>query len=165
VLHPLLTAAAARCCCCPLLLLPAAAAAAAAARCCCCCCCRKKQELVDAVLQPPSSFPRPSFLAADLATTPLDTALLTHTNSSTNTNDSNTKSDSGNGSSGSSSSGKFDPSQPTLFTVEGLVYYLTPSAVQALFGAMLRVAAPGSRVAFDFLHQEVRLGGLLGVVG
>jgi O-methyltransferase involved in polyketide biosynthesis len=51
----------------------------------------------------------------------------------------------------------FDPTQPTLFTVEGLIYYLPTAAVQQLFASLLRVAAPGSRVAFDFLHKQVRL--------
>lgn len=50
----------------------------------------------------------------------------------------------------------FDASQPTLFTVEGLIYYLPQAAVQQLFGSLLQMAAPGSRVAFDFLHQQVR---------
>jgi O-methyltransferase involved in polyketide biosynthesis len=54
------------------------------------------------------------------------------------------------------SSVAFDPNKPTLFTVEGLIYYLPKEAVQGLFAAMVKVAAPGSRVAFDFLHLEVR---------
>jgi O-methyltransferase involved in polyketide biosynthesis len=49
----------------------------------------------------------------------------------------------------------FDPSIPTLLTVEGLIYYLPPQSVSDLFAALLRVAPPGSRVAFDFLHQQV----------
>lgn len=42
-----------------------------------------------------------------------------------------------------------------MFTVEGLIYYLPESAVQQLFGAILKVAAPGSMIAFDFLHKDV----------
>jgi O-methyltransferase involved in polyketide biosynthesis len=40
--------------------------------------------------------------------------------------------------------------------VEGLIYYLPTAAVQQLFASLLHVAAPGSRVAFDFLHKQVR---------
>lgn len=101
------------------------------------CPCRKKQQLVADLLQPEASFPRPTFLAADLASTSLDTVLLAPAPTS-------------------NSGSRFDPAQPTLFTVEGLIYYLPQDAVRGLFEAMLRVAAPGSRVAFDFLHKEVR---------
>jgi O-methyltransferase involved in polyketide biosynthesis len=59
-----------------------------------------------------------------------------------------------NGGSNGGSSSRFDPSQPTLFTVEGLIYYLSEEAVRGLFGAMLKVAAPGSIVDFDSLHKE-----------
>jgi hypothetical protein len=107
--------------------------------CCAVLCCRKKQHLVHELLQPEATFPRPTFLAANLATTPLDAVLLGASSSSIKY-----------------SSVAFDPSKPTLFTVEGLTYYLPTEAVQGLFAAMLKVAAPGSRVAFDFLHQEVR---------
>ena len=36
----------------------------------------------------------------------------------------------------------------------GLIYYLPPPAVAALFGSLARAAAPGSQVMFDYLHQE-----------
>jgi hypothetical protein len=54
----------------------------------------KKQKLVDALL-PASEFPRPAFLAADLAAVPLVDALA--------------------------AAPSFDFAKPTLFTMEGLV--------------------------------------------
>lgn len=104
---------------------------------------RKKQQLVAQLLQPEASYPRPTYIAADLASTPLDTVLQSAT--------------------AAGPQQAFDPCAPTLFTVEGLIYYLPHNAVQALFASMLRVAAPGSRVAFDFLHQEVRGLGVMGL--
>jgi hypothetical protein len=135
-----------------------------------CCPHRKKQGLVQELLQPEASFPRPTFLAADLSTTPLDTVLLNSASSvsSTTTTTNNTVGNNSSSSSTTSPAGsaeaagqtsvkpRFDPTLSTLFTVEGLIYYLPEEAVRELFGAMLRVAAPGSRVAFDFLHKEVR---------
>lgn len=104
--------------------------------------CRKKQQLVNELLQPEATFPRPIFLSADLATKSLDAVLLGTTSSNNSTT--------------AAAAAAFDPSKPTLFTVEGLIYYLPQEAVRQLFAAMLKVAAPGSRVAFDFLHKEVR---------
>lgn len=40
----------------------------------------------------------------------------------------------------------------------GLIYYLPPAAVTALFGAIAELSAPGSRVYFDYLHQEDLMG-------
>jgi hypothetical protein len=102
---------------------------------------------VHELLQPEATFPRPTYLAADLASYSLDSVLMgLHTPSGSN---------GGHAGSNGGSSSRFDPSQPTLFTVEGLIYYLPEEAVKGLFAAMLKVAAPGSRVAFDFLHKEV----------
>eukprot|EP00198_Chlamydomonas_reinhardtii_P010151 XP_001699488.1 predicted protein [Chlamydomonas reinhardtii] len=52
----------------------------------------------------------------------------------------------------------FDPALRTLFTVEGLLYYLPPPAVRRLLGSIREVAAPGSLVAFDYLEQDVFAG-------
>ncbi|GIL48590.1 hypothetical protein Vafri_4651 [Volvox africanus] len=58
----------------------------------------------------------------------------------------------------SSGGGGFNPRDKTLFTVEGLLYYLPPLAVARLLVSIRAVASPGSRVAFDFLHQDVFSG-------
>lgn len=89
------------------------------------------------LLQPESAYPRPTYLPADLSQVSIDQVLMTAAHITTTTNR------------------PFDLQLPTLFTVEGLIYYLPESAVQQLFAAMLKVAAPGSRVAFDFLHKDV----------
>ncbi|KXZ56810.1 hypothetical protein GPECTOR_1g73 [Gonium pectorale] len=52
----------------------------------------------------------------------------------------------------------FNPRVKTLFTVEGLLYYLPPEAVTRLLKSIRSIAAPGSRVAFDFLHADVFSG-------
>ncbi len=52
----------------------------------------------------------------------------------------------------------FEPSQPSLFTVEGLVYYLPEGAVRGLLADIAALGAPGSRVQFDFLHLDCLLG-------
>lgn len=105
--------------------------------------CSKKQKLVDELLQPESAYPRPTYIAADLSTTSIDRVLLQQQSAGNN--------------SSTQGSSNFDPTAPTLFTVEGLIYYLPEVAVQQLFRAILKVAAPGSRVAFDFLHKDVGL--------
>jgi methyltransferase (TIGR00027 family) len=79
-----------------------------------------------------SAAPRPDFVAADLSTTPLATAL--------------------------GRSPRFDAARPTLFTAEGLLYYVPAPAVDALLAAIAAAAAPGSRLAFDFIRQSV-IGG------
>lgn len=53
----------------------------------------------------------------------------------------------------------FDPSQPALFSAQGLVYYLPPEAVQQLLTAVRGLAAPGSRLVFDFMREWPQLGG------
>ncbi|KAL6747756.1 S-adenosyl-L-methionine-dependent methyltransferase [Haematococcus lacustris] len=52
----------------------------------------------------------------------------------------------------------FNPAQPTLFTMEGLIYYLPPSAAQALMGRITQLSAPGSKVVFDFMHATALEG-------
>ncbi|KAG2429495.1 hypothetical protein HXX76_010731 [Chlamydomonas incerta] len=59
---------------------------------------------------------------------------------------------------GGGGGGGFDPTLRTLFTVEGLVYYLPPAAVSRLLASIRSVAAPGSRLAFDYLEQDVFAG-------
>ncbi|GLI66322.1 hypothetical protein VaNZ11_010101, partial [Volvox africanus] len=78
---------------------------------------------------------------AAAATSPKSAA---NTNTNTNSN--------------SSGRGGFNPLDKTLFTVEGLIYYLPPLAVARLLVSLRAVASPGSRVAFDFLHQDVFSG-------
>jgi O-methyltransferase involved in polyketide biosynthesis len=84
---------------------------------------------VERLLQPPEHYPLPHYIAADLSRVPLAEVL--------------------------SSCPLFNPNLPTLFTVEGLVYYLPHAAVQQLVGGIAEVAAPGSVVCFDFLHKWV----------
>jgi hypothetical protein len=182
----------------------------------------KKQELVQQLLQPEASHPRPVFIGADLSRVSLDQALLEPAYASSNAAGApllylqvkrqvspltyltqaytaSVKSCSSHSSAvllhllaaagaaaafdptqptsrsvegftpqavlcstaallaAAGAAAAFDPTQPTLFTVEGLIYYLPTAAVQQLFASLLRVAAPGSRVAFDFLHKQVGL--------
>jgi methyltransferase (TIGR00027 family) len=44
----------------------------------------------------------------------------------------------------------FDPSEPSVFTVEGLTMYLTEAQVVELFQTLCRIGAPGSRLAVNF---------------
>lgn len=101
--------------------------------------CRQKQVLAERVLRPAAEAGPPTaqgrtpaitYLAADLAVQPLSTTLLQH-------------------------AAGFDASAPTLFTLEGLLYYLPQQSVRRLLREILTVAAPGSLVAFDTLHDEV----------
>ena len=46
----------------------------------------------------------------------------------------------------------------TVFTLEGLIYYLPPPAAAALLASARRLASPGSMLAFDFLHADVLEG-------
>eukprot|EP01023_Acetabularia_acetabulum_P037892 TRINITY_DN3618_c0_g1_i1.p1 TRINITY_DN3618_c0_g1~~TRINITY_DN3618_c0_g1_i1.p1 ORF type:complete len:393 (+),score=88.68 TRINITY_DN3618_c0_g1_i1:234-1412(+) len=85
----------------------------------------KKQEMVNKLL-PEERFPRPEYVAADLGKVSLQDALE-----------------------GTS----FDPTQRTLFTIEGLIYYLPEQAVVSMFKGIEQVAAPGSRIFFDFCHK------------
>ncbi len=45
-------------------------------------------------------------------------------------------------------------SRPTLFLAEGLLYYLTPLAVDRMLRCVARNACPGSSIAFDYAIQE-----------
>lgn len=68
-----------------------------------------------------------TYVAADLASTPLDEALK------------------GSG---------FDPTRPAFFAWLGVTYYLERAAVEATFAAIARLAAPGSQLVFDYLEGE-----------
>ncbi|GLI62698.1 hypothetical protein VaNZ11_005374 [Volvox africanus] len=67
---------------------------------------------------------RPVYVAADLSRVPLAEALA----------------DTG-----------FNPRLPTLFTLEGLMYYLPADACAALFHSLASLSVPGSRIYFDFM--------------
>jgi O-methyltransferase involved in polyketide biosynthesis len=41
----------------------------------------------------------------------------------------------------------FDATVPTLFTMEGLIYYLPPSAARKLVKRITQLSAPGSKVS------------------
>lgn len=47
----------------------------------------------------------------------------------------------------------FNASCPTLYIIEGLIYYLPAAAVDALFRSISALAAPGSTICFDFLDS------------
>ena len=49
---------------------------------------------------------------------------------------------------------RFAADQPTLFIAEGLLMYLSPARVAALFRALAALAAPGSRFAFTFVEAR-----------
>jgi methyltransferase (TIGR00027 family) len=91
----------------------------------------RKRALVDAVLPDAAAYPRPAYVAADLSTVDLADALA------------------GCG---------FDPARPAFFSCQGLVYYLPPCAVAALLASVRRLAAPGSRLAFDFIRLACLAG-------
>lgn len=95
---------------------------------------KSKQQLVTAVLPGPQELPRPVYVAADLAHVTLSAALA------------------GTG---------FDASRRTLFTCEGLIYYLPEAAVSTLLASVADLAAPGSRLLFDFLHTDALDGSML----
>ncbi|EFN53633.1 hypothetical protein CHLNCDRAFT_53521 [Chlorella variabilis] len=88
---------------------------------------QRKQWLVKACLPGYDTLPRPVYVGADLGRVTVGDALA------------------GTG---------FDASRPTLFTCEGLIYYLPEAAVATLLTSVADVAAPGSRLLFDFLHAD-----------
>jgi methyltransferase (TIGR00027 family) len=50
----------------------------------------------------------------------------------------------------------FDPAQPTAWLVEGLLFYLPAAAEAALFGAIRKLSAPGSRLAIETVAGNQR---------
>lgn len=48
----------------------------------------------------------------------------------------------------------FDPSKPTAWSAEGLLVYLPPEAQDRLFDNVIRLSAPGSRIATE--HMDMR---------
>jgi methyltransferase (TIGR00027 family) len=50
----------------------------------------------------------------------------------------------------------YDAQKPTLFIWEGVLYYLTKPAVEAVLGFIGQSAAPGSRLCFDSLQEELQ---------
>ncbi|MEW5316214.1 MAG: hypothetical protein WDW38_007596 [Sanguina aurantia] len=91
----------------------------------------KKQQLVTKLKLLPQEAHPPSYAGADLSVESLSDVL---------------------------SRTAFDPARPALFTVEGLLYYIPLSAVESLFRSISSIAAPGSRVCFDFLDSDVLEG-------
>ncbi|GLC44576.1 hypothetical protein PLESTB_001320900 [Pleodorina starrii] len=84
-----------------------------------------KRALVDKLRFVTDPALRPTYVAADLSRVPLPEALGPATG--------------------------FDPSHPTLWTVEGLIYYLPAEACAALFRSLAGLSAAGSRIYFDFM--------------
>ena len=46
----------------------------------------------------------------------------------------------------------FDPSRPSAWLLEGLLFYLDPQAIAALIDELTRLAAPGSELGFDIVN-------------
>ncbi|CAL8463656.1 g3190 [Coccomyxa elongata] len=86
----------------------------------------KKISLVDAVIPDKQKYPRPAYVAADLAVTPLKEALTAK---------------------------GFDPSKPALFTCEGILTYLPQDAVDGLIKQISELASPGSRICMDMVDK------------
>lgn len=104
----------------------------------------RKRALVDKLgllaEQPAAErHPPPTFVAADLSVTDLEQALAESPATAAGAR-------------------RFDPSQRTLFTAEGLLYYLPPAAVHALLASVSRCAAPGSALYFDFMNRDALEG-------
>eukprot|EP00759_Apiculatamorpha_spiralis_P038610 PhF_6_TR37728/c0_g1_i1/m.56166 len=51
-------------------------------------------------------------------------------------------------------SSAFDASAPTLFVIEGVVYYLTKESVEGIFSSIRAKAQPSSIVVFDFFFKS-----------
>lgn len=54
----------------------------------------------------------------------------------------------------------FDPSSPSCWLLEGIVMYLKPAHVEALFSQIARLAAPGSAVVHDAVSATSQQGGI-----
>jgi O-methyltransferase involved in polyketide biosynthesis len=52
----------------------------------------------------------------------------------------------------------FSTTEPTLFIVEGLIYYLEHADVAALFVGINKLSGPGSILCFDFMHSDAISG-------
>lgn len=52
----------------------------------------------------------------------------------------------------------YDPRRKTLFVCEGLVYYLTPEAVDSTLAFVANHSGAGSRIIFDYLYAAVLEG-------
>ncbi|KAK9828813.1 hypothetical protein WJX72_002206 [[Myrmecia] bisecta] len=91
----------------------------------------KKQSLIEKVLKDATKYPRPEYIAADLSCISLARALSTSS---------------------------YEPAQKTIFTCEGLLYYLPQGAAHRLMADVGQLSLPGSRFLFDFLHLDVLQG-------
>lgn len=91
---------------------------------------RKKQELVQKLI-PETEYRWPEFVAADLSSVRLEDALKGTT---------------------------FQKTTRSLFIVEGLVYYLKPTAVKGLLESISALSAKGSRLQFDFVRLSTLTG-------
>jgi methyltransferase (TIGR00027 family) len=52
----------------------------------------------------------------------------------------------------------FDPSAPTAWLIEGLLYYLPPQAVDELLATVTGSSAPGSRIFLDHMQASTLYG-------
>lgn len=86
-----------------------------------------KQEKVKALNLSTTGTSPVGYVAADLRTTTADAALK--------------------------ATPGFDASKKTVYTVEGLIYYLHQPDVDKLFKALGAVAAPGSKLVFDYTNE------------
>eukprot|EP00884_Botryococcus_braunii_P006996 jgi/Botrbrau1/16298/Bobra.0066s0067.1 len=90
-----------------------------------------KKHLVNKILPDATKYPRPTYIGADLANVPLKEALT---------------------------AGGFDPAQRTMFTCEGILCYLPRSARDNLMKQISEIAVSGSRLCFDFIHEDALMG-------
>lgn len=49
----------------------------------------------------------------------------------------------------------YNPSERTLFIMEGLIYYIPPEGVENLLSSIVQNSGPGSRIIFDYFPQSM----------
>jgi methyltransferase (TIGR00027 family) len=55
-------------------------------------------------------------------------------------------------------SSSYDPSRISLFIWQGVTMYLTPAGIDATLAFVVKSAAPGSAIVFDYVYQDVLEG-------
>jgi methyltransferase (TIGR00027 family) len=50
---------------------------------------------------------------------------------------------------------EYNPSERTLFIMEGLIYYIPPEGVENLLSSIVQNSGPGSRIIFDYFPQSM----------
>ncbi|KFM28649.1 Putative S-adenosyl-L-methionine-dependent methyltransferase [Auxenochlorella protothecoides] len=91
-----------------------------------------KKQLLEAVLPNRNLHPRPAFVSVDWGNLATFIPALTGAG--------------------------FNPGKRAVFVAEGLLCQLDPEAADTLLSDVSALSAPGSRLAFDFLHEDVLEG-------